>query len=186
MAGHLGRDKMFSRLSDNFYWPRMKMHVQDYCRTCPVCQAAKPTSQRQLGLHQPLAIPKWIGQLVSMDFIVELPRSTRGHTAILVVVDRLTKRVALEPTTTHVTAQPTCSGRLAPAPTAWHEAQHEHAIPSLDRWSDKESQQDSGGHAQIVRFSVPVRLGQLPSKCCPCHQHSPARQHQGGAPEAVS
>jgi len=107
MAGHLGRDKMFSRLSDNFYWPRMKMQVQDYCRTCPVCQAAKSTSQKQLGLHQPLAIPEWIGQSVSMDFIVELPRSIRGHTAILVIVDRLTKRVALEPTTTHVTAQET-------------------------------------------------------------------------------
>eukprot|EP00955_Chlamydomonas_euryale_P080387 363418-Chlamydomonas_euryale.AAC.11 len=49
MAGHLGRDKMFSRLSDNFYWPRMKVQVQDYCRPCPVCQAAKSTSQKQLG-----------------------------------------------------------------------------------------------------------------------------------------
>eukprot|EP00955_Chlamydomonas_euryale_P074928 362173-Chlamydomonas_euryale.AAC.3 len=50
MSGHLGRDKMFSRLSANFYWPRMKMQFQDYCRTCPVCQAAKSTSQQQLGV----------------------------------------------------------------------------------------------------------------------------------------
>eukprot|EP00955_Chlamydomonas_euryale_P077342 362920-Chlamydomonas_euryale.AAC.5 len=49
MAGHLGRDKMSSRLSDNLYWPRMKQQVQDYCRTCPVC--SRPT------VHRPATCP---------------------------------------------------------------------------------------------------------------------------------
>ena len=39
-----------------------------------------------------------------MDFIVDLPRTKRGHTAILVIVDRMTKRVIFIATTTNVTA----------------------------------------------------------------------------------
>eukprot|EP00955_Chlamydomonas_euryale_P104666 365583-Chlamydomonas_euryale.AAC.6 len=62
------------------------MQVQDYCRTCSRCQATKSTSQRQLGLHQPLAVPE--------DWPVGLHGfyrgAIRGHAAILVIVDRLT------------------------------------------------------------------------------------------------
>eukprot|EP00955_Chlamydomonas_euryale_P038135 351002-Chlamydomonas_euryale.AAC.29 len=53
------------------------MQVQDYCRTCPVCQTAKATHKKQLGLHKPLHIPQWAGQSVSLDFIVDLPRCSR-------------------------------------------------------------------------------------------------------------
>ena len=42
-----------------------------------------------------------------MDFITQLPRSKRGHDAILVVVDRLTKMVHVVPTMTDVTAEGT-------------------------------------------------------------------------------
>ena len=39
-----------------------------------------------------------------MDFIVQLPKTKTGHDAILVVVDRLSKRVHFIPTTTNATA----------------------------------------------------------------------------------
>jgi hypothetical protein len=42
-----------------------------------------------------------------MDFIMELPLTKNGHTAILVFVDRLTKMVHLVPTTTDVSAEGT-------------------------------------------------------------------------------
>ncbi|KAA0040453.1 pol protein [Cucumis melo var. makuwa] len=43
------------------------------------------------GLLQPLSVPKWKWENVSMDFIIRLPRTLKGVTVIWVVVDRHTK-----------------------------------------------------------------------------------------------
>nr|GFD24798.1 retrotransposable element Tf2 [Tanacetum cinerariifolium] len=47
--------------------------------------------QRASGLLQPLDIPVWKWDEISMDFVIGLPRTQRRHDAIWVVVDRLTK-----------------------------------------------------------------------------------------------
>nr|GEW12982.1 putative reverse transcriptase domain-containing protein [Tanacetum cinerariifolium] len=47
--------------------------------------------QRASGLLQPLNIPVWKWDEISMDFVTGLPRTQRRHDAIWVVVDRLTK-----------------------------------------------------------------------------------------------
>jgi hypothetical protein len=40
---------------------------------------------------QPLPIPEWKWETISMDFITELPTSTKQKDAIMVVVDKLSK-----------------------------------------------------------------------------------------------
>ena len=40
-----------------------------------------------------------------MDFITHLPKTQAGHTALYVVVDRLTKLVHIAPTTDNATAE---------------------------------------------------------------------------------
>nr|GFD23564.1 retrotransposon protein, putative, Ty3-gypsy subclass [Tanacetum cinerariifolium] len=45
--------------------------------------------QRDSGLLQPLDIPIWNWDEISMDFVTGLPRTQRRHDAIWVVVDRL-------------------------------------------------------------------------------------------------
>nr|GFC06997.1 retrotransposon protein, putative, Ty3-gypsy subclass [Tanacetum cinerariifolium] len=47
--------------------------------------------QRASGLLQPLDIPVWKWDEISMDFVTELLRTQRRYDAIWVVVDRLTK-----------------------------------------------------------------------------------------------
>jgi hypothetical protein len=43
------------------------------------------------GLLQPLSIPGWKWEVISMDFIVGLPPTIKNHNSIWVIVDRLTK-----------------------------------------------------------------------------------------------
>lgn len=45
------------------------------------------------GLLQPILIPEWKWEFISMDFITGLPRTSRQHDSIMVVVNRLTKVV---------------------------------------------------------------------------------------------
>ena len=40
---------------------------------------------------QPLPIPEWKWEHITMDFVTALPRTLRNHNAIWVIVDRLTK-----------------------------------------------------------------------------------------------
>ncbi|GJS90018.1 hypothetical protein Tco_0772654 [Tanacetum coccineum] len=51
----------------------------------------KAEHQRPSGLLQQPEIPEWRWEKIAMDFITKLPRSSSGHDAIWVIVDRLTK-----------------------------------------------------------------------------------------------
>ncbi|WVZ89534.1 LOW QUALITY PROTEIN: hypothetical protein U9M48_035918, partial [Paspalum notatum var. saurae] len=48
-------------------------------------------TERPAGLLQPLKVPEWKWEEITMDFIVGLPRTRKGYNSIWVVVDRLTK-----------------------------------------------------------------------------------------------
>nr|GEZ68985.1 retrotransposable element Tf2 [Tanacetum cinerariifolium] len=69
----------------------MKGDVATFVSRCLICQQVKIEHQRASGLLQPLDIPVWKWDEISMDFVTGLPRTQRRHDAIWVVVDRLTK-----------------------------------------------------------------------------------------------
>jgi hypothetical protein len=51
---------------------------------------------------QPLPIPEWKWDVVTMDFITGFPRTSKQHDSIMVVVDKLTKAAHFIPLkTTH-------------------------------------------------------------------------------------
>ena len=104
LSGHLGRDKTIERIKRLFYWPHIDEHVREYIATCPGCMASKPRNDRIPGLLQSLPIPSHAWENMSMDFIMELPKTAAGFNAILTCVDCLTKMVRLIPTTTDVDA----------------------------------------------------------------------------------
>ncbi|KAL0541655.1 hypothetical protein IC582_021709 [Cucumis melo] len=91
------RTKMYQDLKRVYWWRNMKREVAEFVSRCLVCQQVKAPRQKPAGLLQPLSIPEWKWENVSMDFITGLPRTLRGFTVIWVVVDRLTKSAHFVP-----------------------------------------------------------------------------------------
>lgn len=78
----------------------MKREIASYVAKCDVCQRVKAEHQRPAGLLQPLQVPEWKWDRVGMDFVTGLPRSSRGHDSIWVIVDHLTKMSHFIPVST--------------------------------------------------------------------------------------
>ena len=90
LAGYFGRDKIIALVEDRFYWPSLKKDVARIVAQCRTCRLAK-TNKHNTGLYTPLPVPHEPWKDVSMDFVLGLPRTTRGHDSILVFVDMLSK-----------------------------------------------------------------------------------------------
>lgn len=91
----------YELVSRSYHWPKMRQFTKKFVSTCDVCHRNKSTTHKPCGLLQPLPVPELPWSSLSMDFIVQLPESN-GYTAILVVVDRLTKMARFIPTTVNV------------------------------------------------------------------------------------
>jgi hypothetical protein len=69
----------------------MKRAIAEYVALCDNCQRVKAEQQRPTGLLQPLKIPQWKWEEISMDFIVGLPTTQSGYDSIWVIIDRFSK-----------------------------------------------------------------------------------------------
>ncbi|GJS56965.1 putative nucleotidyltransferase, ribonuclease H [Tanacetum coccineum] len=63
----------------------MKQDVATFVSKCMTCQQVKIEHQRASGLLQPLEIPMWKWDEISMDFVTGLPTTQKRHDAIWVV-----------------------------------------------------------------------------------------------------
>ncbi|KAA0048617.1 ty3-gypsy retrotransposon protein [Cucumis melo var. makuwa] len=79
---HPGSTKMYQDLKRVYWWRNMKREVAEFVSKCLVFQQVKAPRQKPAGLLQPLSIPEWKWENVSMDFITGLPRTLRGFTVI--------------------------------------------------------------------------------------------------------
>jgi hypothetical protein len=104
-AGHMGKHKTTELVKRLFWWPGLDADVAQYVSTCHTCQTAKSSKCSSQGLLQPLSVPERPWWSVSLDFVTGLPRTKRGHDAILTVVDRLTRLTHVIPTTTTCDAE---------------------------------------------------------------------------------
>jgi hypothetical protein len=96
--------KKIVAIRSQFFWSGMKKDVVDYITRCMECQRVKEEHRHPTGLLQPLPIPKKKWEVVTIDFITKIPRTTRHHDLIMVVVDKLAKVAHFFPIkTTHTT-----------------------------------------------------------------------------------
>nr|CAB3504903.1 unnamed protein product [Digitaria exilis] len=73
---------MYQDLKQNFWWTRMKREIATYVSECDTCQRVKASHLKVADTLQPLPIPSWKWEDISMDFIVGLPRTPQGHDSI--------------------------------------------------------------------------------------------------------
>jgi hypothetical protein len=71
---HPGSTKMYKDLKKNFWWSNMKVDITKYVAECDTCHRVKASHLKSSGVLQPLTIPLWKWDDISMDFIVGLPR----------------------------------------------------------------------------------------------------------------
>ncbi|GJU70980.1 putative reverse transcriptase domain-containing protein [Tanacetum coccineum] len=69
----------------------MKKDIALYVSKCLKCSKVKAEHQKPSGLLQQPETPEWKWENITMDFITKLLRTSSGHDAIWVIVDRLTK-----------------------------------------------------------------------------------------------
>ena len=90
LAIHLGGTKMYKDLRQDYWWLGMKRDIAQFVAQCLVCQQVKTEHQRPTGTLQPLSIPEWKWEHITMYFVIGLPRTLGGNNTIWVIVDRLT------------------------------------------------------------------------------------------------
>ena len=90
-AGHPGYQKMLTAIRKDYCWPGMRKDIANYLTKCLECQQVKVEHRHPAGLMQPIPIREWKWEVISLDFIIGLPKSKCGDNSIMVVVDRLSK-----------------------------------------------------------------------------------------------
>src|SRR5258705_3074354 len=103
ISGHFGQNKTLDLIRRNYTWPSVRSFIKDYCKSCTACARSKAPRHRPYGHLRQLPIPEDPWNSISMDFIEQLP-SSEGYTAILVIVDRLSKQAIFIPTYDTITS----------------------------------------------------------------------------------
>ncbi|SOV09705.1 uncharacterized protein UDID_19292 [Ustilago sp. UG-2017a] len=102
-AGHPGRRKTLSLVRQSFFWLGMSKFVHSFVDSCEMCWRIKAVRHKPYGPLKSLPVPPHPWSSISMDLIEQLPPSS-DFTAILIVVDRLTKMAIFVPTTNELDA----------------------------------------------------------------------------------
>src|SRR5258707_2734494 len=96
-VGHFRETKTMELICCKYHWPGLRCMVKDYVKSCTSCACTKAPHHKPYRLLKQLPIPAQPWESILMDFIEQLPVS-EGFTAILVIVDRLTKQSLFIPT----------------------------------------------------------------------------------------
>jgi len=103
LAVHPGRHGTQNLIEHTFFWPGLSRDVHKYVNGCSACQENKTSrlpASTALHSHSPPSQP-W--EVISVDLVGPLPAS-KGHDAILNIVDHFSKMVIAIPTSVTLTS----------------------------------------------------------------------------------
>jgi len=103
LSGHFGQNRTLELIHREYTWPGIRTYIKDYVKSCMACAQAKAPHHRPYGMLKQLPVPDQPWNSISMDFIEQLPSSS-SFTAILVVIDQLSKQAIFIPTHDTITS----------------------------------------------------------------------------------
>ena len=89
-GGHFAAGKLAAQVKLRMWWPSVMTDVQEFCDRCDRCESRNPpipaprASLGQLSASRPL-------EVVGMDILSGLPRTTNGNEHLLVLVDHFSR-----------------------------------------------------------------------------------------------
>ena len=102
--GHSGVLRTMALIKRDYVCSHLRHYVERYILSCDVCQAAKSQRVDTARVPRPLPVPDTKLHSLSIKWVSGLPPTTRGHDAILTVVDRFSKRGMFIPCRKDMTA----------------------------------------------------------------------------------
>ena len=95
-GGHFASEKLLKQVQSRFFWVGMSDDVSTFCRECDRCAGRNsPTPKPRASMGELYASEPW--EMVSMDFLTDLPVTDRGNRHLLVVSDHFTRWVEVFP-----------------------------------------------------------------------------------------
>jgi hypothetical protein len=76
-VGHPGYQTTVAAVKRHYFWLGLKKEITEYITRCMECQKVKAEHRHPGRLLQPLPIPKWKWDVVTMYFITGLPRTSK-------------------------------------------------------------------------------------------------------------
>ena len=70
---HPRGNKMYQDMKQYYWWRGMKKDISEYVSKCLTCQQVKAEQQVPSGLLNPLPIPQWKWDNITMDFVSGFP-----------------------------------------------------------------------------------------------------------------
>ena len=102
--GHWGVLRTMALIKRDYVCSHLRHYVARYILSCDVCQAAKSRRGDTVRVPRPLPVPDSKWHRVSIDWVSGFLPTTRGHDAIMTVVDRFSKRGMFIPCRKDMTA----------------------------------------------------------------------------------
>ena len=91
-GGHFGAEKLLKQAQIRFYWLDMAADVTGFCAQCDRCSSRNsPNPQPRAQMGELFSAEPW--EVLSIDFLTDLPLTERGNKHLLVCCDHFTRWV---------------------------------------------------------------------------------------------
>ncbi|GBN09920.1 hypothetical protein AVEN_161909-1 [Araneus ventricosus] len=88
--GYFGVMKILCRISERFYWDRLRTDVEKWCRKCQACGVRKRLKTRNKGILQRYNVGAPFKR-IALDILRLFPVTTKGNRYVLVLMDYFAK-----------------------------------------------------------------------------------------------